>query len=107
MVRLRGRWGRHKKPLEKFDKTSVEGIFLAYCENNRSFRVYNRRTLVIEETIHITFDESNGDIFISSGEDDDAGIVIKPGPAVRSVNPVNRPLNRAGSLIRSFLQGNR
>ena len=63
-----------KEHLGKFDKKSDEGIFLGYCENKRGFRVYNRRTLVIEEAIHITFDESNDDIFISSDEYDDVGI---------------------------------
>ena len=52
----------------------MQEFFLGYCENKRGFRVYNRRTLVIEETIHITFDESNGDISKSCGEDDDAGV---------------------------------
>ena len=63
-----------KEHLGKFDKKSDEGIFLGYCENKRGFRVYNRRTLIIEEAIHITFDESNGDISMSCGEDDDTGV---------------------------------
>ena len=63
-----------KKHFGKFDKKSDEGIFLGYCENKRGFRVYNRRTLVIEEAIHVTFDESNDNIFKSSCEDDDVGV---------------------------------
>ena len=47
---------------------------MGYCENKRGFRVYNQRTLIINETIHITFDESNSDIFKSCGEDNDAGV---------------------------------
>ena len=63
-----------KEYFEKFDKKSDEGIFLGYCENKRGFRVYNRRILVIEEVIHVTFDESNDDIFKSCCEDDDIGV---------------------------------
>ena len=39
-----------------------------------SKKPYNRRTLVIEEAIHVTFDKSNDDIFKSSCEDDDVGV---------------------------------
>ena len=63
-----------KEHLEKFDKKFDEGIFLGYCENIRGFRVYNRRTLVIEEAIHVTFDESNDDVSKSCCEEDDVGV---------------------------------
>ena len=63
-----------KEHLEKFDKKTDEGIFLNYCENKHEYRVYNRRTLVIEETIYVTFDEINDVIFKSMCEDDDVGV---------------------------------
>ena len=47
---------------------------MVYCENKRGFRFYNRKTLVIEEAIHITFDESNDNISKSCCEDDDIGV---------------------------------
>ena len=78
LVRLSGRWGCHilniKEHLEKFYTKSDESIFLGYYENNRGFRVYNRRAFVIEEAIHVTFDECNDDISKSSYEDDDVGV---------------------------------
>ncbi|GJW14619.1 retrovirus-related pol polyprotein from transposon TNT 1-94 [Tanacetum coccineum] len=33
------------------------GIFLAYAPAKKAFRIYNRRTRLIMETIHVTFDE--------------------------------------------------
>ena len=35
------------------------GIFLGYSNSNKAYRVYNKRTLVVEESMHVTFDESN------------------------------------------------
>ena len=47
---------------------------MKYCENKRDFKIYNRKPLVIEEAIHVTFDESIDDISKSSCEDDDVGV---------------------------------
>jgi hypothetical protein len=33
------------------------GIFVGYCENSKGFRIWNRRTREIQETIHANFDE--------------------------------------------------
>ncbi|KAH9658635.1 Integrase catalytic domain-containing protein [Citrus sinensis] len=43
----------------KFDPKSNVGIFLGYSNSSKAYRVYNKRTLVVEESMHITFDESN------------------------------------------------
>ncbi|KAL5563974.1 hypothetical protein UlMin_033721 [Ulmus minor] len=48
-----------KDDLGKFDSKSDVGIFLGYSTSNKAFRVYNRRTLVVEESMHVIFDESN------------------------------------------------
>ncbi|CAL9113193.1 unnamed protein product [Musa textilis] len=41
----------------KFDAKSDEGIFLSYSSISKAFRVFNKRTLVIEESIHVIFNE--------------------------------------------------
>ena len=41
----------------KFDLRSDNGIFLGYFETSKAFRVYNSKTLVVEEAIHVRFDE--------------------------------------------------
>nr|GFB56119.1 hypothetical protein [Tanacetum cinerariifolium] len=33
------------------------GIFVGYAPAKKAFRIYNRRTRIIYETIHVTFDE--------------------------------------------------
>ena len=48
-----------KDDLGKFDSKSDVGIFLGYSTSSKAFRVYNRRTLVVEESMHVIFDESN------------------------------------------------
>ncbi|KAH9697228.1 hypothetical protein KPL71_023524 [Citrus sinensis] len=45
--------------LGKFDPKSDVGIFLGYSTSSKAYRVYNKRTLVVEESMHVTFDESN------------------------------------------------
>ena len=34
-------------------------FFLGYSITSKAYRLYNKRTLVVEESIHVTFDESN------------------------------------------------
>ena len=34
-------------------------FFLSYSTISKAYRVFNKRTLVIEESMHIVFDESN------------------------------------------------
>ena len=48
-----------KDNLGKFDAKSDEGIFLGYSLQSKTYRIYNKRTMNIEESIHVTFDESN------------------------------------------------
>ena len=43
--------------LGKFDSKSDDAIFLGYSSTSKAYRVYNKRTLVVEESIHVTFDE--------------------------------------------------
>jgi len=36
-----------------------EGIFLGYATNSRAYRVYNKRLIIVEESMHVVFDETN------------------------------------------------
>ena len=64
-----------KDNLGKFDPKSNVGIFLGYSNSSKAYRVYNKRTLVVEESMHVTFDESNpsstGKIVIDNDVDED------------------------------------
>ena len=46
-----------KDNLGKFDAKSDESIFLGYSTTSKAYRVFNKRTNVVEESMHITFDE--------------------------------------------------
>ena len=48
-----------KDHLRKFDSKADEGIFLGYDSNSAFYRVFNKRTLIVETSVHLTFDESN------------------------------------------------
>ena len=48
-----------KDNLGKLDAKADEGIFLGYSLHSKGFRVYNKRIMTIEESVHIVFDETN------------------------------------------------
>ena len=50
-----------KDNLGKFDSKSDNEIFLGYFQTSKALRVYNSRTLVVEEVINIRFDENKLD----------------------------------------------
>ena len=45
--------------LGKFASKTDVGIFLGYSNSSKAYRVFNKRTLVVEESMHVTFDESS------------------------------------------------
>ena len=89
-----------KEHLEKFDSKSNEGIFLRYDSNSSSYRIFNKRTLTIESSVHITFDEtnlpkvekgdsSNVDRLIEGFEDLD---LIKDDEAIAPINQLQKKM---------------
>ncbi|GJS67740.1 putative ribonuclease H-like domain-containing protein [Tanacetum coccineum] len=44
--------------LGKFDGKADEGFFVEYSLNSKAFRVFNSRTRIVEENLHIRFSES-------------------------------------------------
>ncbi|KAI0530979.1 hypothetical protein KFK09_000528 [Dendrobium nobile] len=48
-----------KHPLEKFDPKSDEGVFLGYSFVGKAYKIFNKRTLVVEESTHVVFDDSD------------------------------------------------
>ena len=55
-----------KNNLGKFDARSDEGIFVGYSVHSKAYRIYNKRTKSIEESIHVIFDESNDGVLSDS-----------------------------------------
>nr|GEW42308.1 ribonuclease H-like domain-containing protein [Tanacetum cinerariifolium] len=54
--------------LAKFDGKTHEGFFVRYSLNSKAFRVFNNRTKIVEENLHIRFSESLPNI-VGSGPD--------------------------------------
>ena len=48
-----------KESLGKFDAKVDEGIFLGYATQSHAYRVYNKRFMIVEESMHVVFDETN------------------------------------------------
>jgi len=45
--------------MSKFDPKSDEGIHIGYYINGHAYKVYNKRLLTVEESMHVVFDESD------------------------------------------------
>ncbi|GKF94566.1 retrovirus-related pol polyprotein from transposon TNT 1-94, partial [Tanacetum coccineum] len=44
--------------LGKFDGKADEGFFIGYSTNSKAFRVFNSRTRIVEENLHVQFSEN-------------------------------------------------
>ncbi|GKF08497.1 retrovirus-related pol polyprotein from transposon TNT 1-94 [Tanacetum coccineum] len=77
--------------LGKFDAKADIGIFVGYAAAKKAFRIYNRRTRIITETIHVTFDELTA---MASEQ-----FILGPGlhymtPATPSIGLVSNPISQ-------------
>ncbi|GJT79078.1 integrase, catalytic region, zinc finger, CCHC-type containing protein [Tanacetum coccineum] len=79
------------------------GFFVGYAPNRKGYRIYNKRTRQIMETIHVTFDElteQTAPVHSSSGPNPNlltpgpisSGLVPNSDPAIRYVPPTNKYL---------------
>jgi hypothetical protein len=48
---------RDRENLGKFDPKSDEGIFLGYSSTSRAYRVFNKRTETVMESINVVIDD--------------------------------------------------
>nr|GEV44504.1 ribonuclease H-like domain-containing protein [Tanacetum cinerariifolium] len=51
-----------KDRLGKFDGKADEGFFVGYTLNSKAFRVFNSRTRIVEENLHIRFSKSSPNV---------------------------------------------
>nr|GEX36722.1 retrovirus-related Pol polyprotein from transposon TNT 1-94 [Tanacetum cinerariifolium] len=49
-------------PLEKFDGKADKGFLVGYSVNSKAFRVFNSRTRIVQETLHINFLENQPNV---------------------------------------------
>ena len=60
-----------KDSLDKFDAKSVEGIFLGYSSHSKAYKVFNKSSNTIEESMHVSFCESIDQSVLKQTNDDD------------------------------------
>jgi len=48
-----------KDILSKFDAKSYEAIFVGYSNTSKVYKVFNKSTFTIEESMHVKFEECN------------------------------------------------
>ncbi|GKA58003.1 retrovirus-related pol polyprotein from transposon TNT 1-94 [Tanacetum coccineum] len=77
--------------LGKFDAKAYIGIFVGYAPAKKAFRIYNRRTRIITETIHVTFDE----LTAMASEQFSSGLGLQyMTPATSSTGLVSNPVSQ-------------
>ncbi|GJX32812.1 retrovirus-related pol polyprotein from transposon TNT 1-94 [Tanacetum coccineum] len=89
--------------LGKLQPTADIGIFVGYAPSRKGYRIYNKRTRRIMETIHVQFDELTEQMapvqlslgpaptFLTPGQIS-SGLVPNPVPAAPYVPPTNKEL---------------
>nr|GEW48651.1 ribonuclease H-like domain-containing protein [Tanacetum cinerariifolium] len=73
-------------PLGKFKGKVDEGFLVGYSVNSKSFRVFNSRTRIVQETLHVNFLENKPNI---AGEKVNQQYVLFPMWSSGSTNPQN------------------
>jgi len=58
-----------KENLGKFDAKYDEGVHIGYALNGHAYRVFNKRLLIIEESMHVVFDETDHSISKNAVDD--------------------------------------
>ena len=54
-------------------------FFFCYSLSSKAYRVFNNKTMVVEESIHVVFDESNDSLERRENIDDDASLNFSMG----------------------------
>ncbi|GJX23262.1 retrovirus-related pol polyprotein from transposon TNT 1-94 [Tanacetum coccineum] len=78
--------------LGKFQAKADIGIFVGYAPSRKGYRIYNKRTCRLMETIHVTFDEMHqtmAPVRMSSGPEP---IIMTPGQLKSGLAPTDKEL---------------
>nr|GEU74180.1 reverse transcriptase domain-containing protein [Tanacetum cinerariifolium] len=70
----------------KFNEKVDEGFLVGYSISSKAFRVFNSRTRIVQETLHVNFLENKPNI---AGEESDQQYVLFPVWSSGSTNPQN------------------
>jgi hypothetical protein len=86
-----------KDNLGKFDAKSDERIFLGYSINSKAYRVYNKRSLTIEESIHVVFDEVDS-LKPKTIDDDDINVIENKVNNIKMRDQTSQDSNKEESM---------
>ncbi|XP_070020009.1 uncharacterized protein [Nicotiana sylvestris] len=75
-----------KDQLGKFDAKSDKGIFLGYSSQRKAYKIYNKRTQCVEESVHVIFDESYPSFEKNAEEDQDGDPSQVPSEVINMTN---------------------
>nr|GEV60274.1 retrovirus-related Pol polyprotein from transposon TNT 1-94 [Tanacetum cinerariifolium] len=104
-------------PLGKFKGKVDEGFFVGYSVNSKAFKVFNSKTRIVQETLHVNFLENKpniaeGDVAFDGKEHDakkpEYAVNVSPSSSALSGEQDDKTKKRAKgkSLVESFI-GNR
>jgi hypothetical protein len=48
-----------KDNLRKFNSKSDDNIFMGYSSTSKTYKLYNHKTITVEESMYVVFDEFN------------------------------------------------
>ncbi|GJZ52367.1 retrovirus-related pol polyprotein from transposon TNT 1-94 [Tanacetum coccineum] len=77
--------------LGKLQPTANIGIFVGYASSRKGYRIYNKRTRQIMETIHVTFDELTEQMAPVQSSLGPAPNLLTPGPISSGLVPNPAP----------------
>nr|GFB02882.1 retrovirus-related Pol polyprotein from transposon TNT 1-94 [Tanacetum cinerariifolium] len=77
-------------PLGKFEGKVDEGFLVGYSVNSKAFRVFNSRTRIVQETLHVNFLENKPNITDKEGEEANQQYMLSPMWSTGSLNPQNK-----------------
>nr|GEX43529.1 retrovirus-related Pol polyprotein from transposon TNT 1-94 [Tanacetum cinerariifolium] len=75
--------------LDKFDGKVDEGFLVGYYVSSKPFRVFNNRTRIVQETLHVNFLENKPNVAEKGGEEIDQQYVFFSMWSSGSTNPHN------------------
>ena len=67
-----------KDNLGKFDAKSDKGIFLGYSSQSKAYKVLNKRTNLVEECVHVVFNENSSEVEGNSEDEQNEETYSKP-----------------------------
>jgi len=83
-----------KDDLGKFDARSDERVFVGYSSTSKAYTIFNKRTLCVEESMHVIFDEYDDKSNDEHKEDTELEELIKEKQDKAIQNPGSKQVAR-------------